>query len=50
MRGVEVYLPCGQVYVNKELVERTKRLQDFFVDRGSAHDFEVSIGRATLII
>ena len=31
-----------KILVNKELVERTKRLQDLFADRGSVHPFKVS--------
>jgi len=39
-----------KIYVNKELIERTKRLADLFADRGSTHSFSVGGRTATIKI
>ncbi|KAL1520602.1 hypothetical protein AB1Y20_022178 [Prymnesium parvum] len=39
-----------KIYVNKELVERCKRLQDLISDRGSSHAFKVGGHSATISI
>ena len=39
-----------KIYVNKELVERTKSMSNFVMDRGSTHQFPVGDRRATITI
>lgn len=39
-----------KIYLNKELIERTKRVVDMFADRGSSHTFTVGGKAATISI
>ena len=39
-----------KIYVNKDMVERTKSLAGYFIDRGSTHTFKVGDRDATINI
>lgn len=39
-----------KIYVNRELVERTKSLGNFLLDRGSTHSFKIGSRTATIVI